>query len=486
MLLKNAPSLAALTIALLTLAGCQTSVKTRPTSELPPGVQGVWQSNGYGYVLEATKEYPRLFHYTSEFCIEDEETAAVLSHYLTPDNLAYDSEGRAIYFSPTLEDYKIEMNVIPKLPQTCGLQLSSDPVAVFESFASYMTAHYAFFDLYGVDWENTVSEARSNISMQMTDTELFGVLSDMIRPLKDGHLELSAEIKGKETRFEPGQGSVGNAIDRIASRQGKDKQDLNNQMLMQYWMTGIRKTILGGKGKMTANKMIQYGLVSDDIGYIAIAVEGGYAGKGEGFEDDDLAVLQDTLDNAIALFNNESAKSVIVDLSINFGGYDFISREIAERFAVKPSLAYTKYAADSNQKTPYPISITPHAGERYTGPVTLVTSNVTVSAGEMLTMALRTQPNVTHVGEATRGAHSDVLEKLLPNGWRLELSNEVYHDHKGNFWEGQGIPPHVPLQIFNPDNPFEGHVNAIKSIIERLNDEGYDNSPSAPLKNGAP
>lgn len=465
---KTKRTFLALSFAIIVLGGCKTSMDIRPVADLPAGVAGIWESNGYGYVLDATREYPRLFHHTPEFCIEDEENATVLSHYLTDENLTYGNNGRSIYFSPTLEDYPIELNAISKLPQTCGLELASDAVTVFESFASYMDTHYAFFDLYNVDWKMAVARARSDVFKEMSDAQLFDVLSNLLRPLKDGHIELNAEIKGEEKTFEPGLGTLGEALDRIAARDGVDRKKLNNKMLTQYWVKGVRKDILQGDGKLVANDTIQYGIVSDDIGYIAIVIEGGYADKGLSHEADDLAVLQDTLDDAISLFNTTSAKSVIIDLSVNFGGYDFISREIAERFATRPSLAYTKYAADSTLRTPFEVSITPYSGDRYVGPVILVTSNVTLSAGEMLTMALRTQPNVTHVGETTRGAHSDVLEKKLPNGWTLALSNEVFHDHEGNFWEDRGIPPHVPLQIFNPENPFEGHVTAINEIIDRI------------------
>ena len=86
----------------------------------------------------------------ADFCIEDTETAAVLSYYLTAENLVYDSEGQAMYFSTNFEPYKIQMQPISALPRTCDLDLASDPVTVFESFASYMETHYAFFDLYGV------------------------------------------------------------------------------------------------------------------------------------------------------------------------------------------------------------------------------------------------------------------------------------------------------------------------------------------------
>ena len=48
------------------------------------------------------------------------------------------------------------------------------------------------------------------------------------------------------------------------------------------------------------------------------------------------------------------------------------------------------------------------------------------------------------------------------------MSNEVYLDHEGKFWEGEGVSPHVPVQIFDPDNPFVGHVDAINDIIEGI------------------
>lgn len=467
-----------LTIALsftsIVLTACQLSPATRPVAELPPGIAGVWQSNGYGYVLDASGEYPRLFHHTPEFCIEDKDTVSVLSHYLVPKNVSFSEDGASFYFAPTLEEYPIEMRGIPKRPSTCGAQVASDPLTVFNSFTSYMTAHYAFFDLYGVDWSTTTAKLRPMIGPHTTDAELLGFFADLIEPIGDAHLTVQATIDGKQTTLDPGRSSVGTALAKIAARDNTSKDELNDRMMHQYWMSDIKGEILGGNGTTMADKWIQFGVVNKNIGYLAIAAEAGYAGKGLYFEESDLAVLRETLYTAVQTFHEASARAVIIDLSVNFGGYDFIAREIASRFATDKTLAYTKYAWDSSNHVPYEIFIEPSSGPRYTGPVVLVTSNVTVSAGEMLTMALRSLPNVTHLGEATRGAHSDVLTKTLPNGWILNLSNEIYHDHTGEFWESRGISPHVPMQIFDPENPFSGHVEAIQSIAASIDEGAFD------------
>jgi carboxyl-terminal processing protease len=91
-----------------------------------------------------------------------------------------------------------------------------------------------------------------------------------------------------------------------------------------------------------------------------------------------------------------------------------------------------------------------------------VTSDMTVSAGEVLTLALRALPQVTHAGEATRGAFSDVLEKTLPNGWIVELSNEVYTDNQGIVWEGRGITPEHAFSVLGGSNPLVTHLGAIQ------------------------
>jgi carboxyl-terminal processing protease len=199
-----------------------------------------------------------------------------------------------------------------------------------------------------------------------------------------------------------------------------------------------------------------------DVGYLNVVTMGGFS-EGEPSLAEELRVLNAALDEALAAF--QGARAVIVDVSNNRGGHDAVGRAIAARFTDSRRLAYTKRPRNVSM-LPQPFHVEPFPGPRFTGPVYLLTSDVTVSAAEVFTLCMRALPNVTHVGTATRGALSDVLVKPLPNGWRMELSNEIYLDAQGALFEVRGIPPQHPLDVF-PENDLQaGHARAVLSLVE--------------------
>ena len=91
-------------------------------------------------------------------------------------------------------------------------------------------------------------------------------------------------------------------------------------------------------------------------------------------------------------------------------------------------------------------------------------SAATVSAAEILVLCLRALPNVTHLGDTTRGALSDMLWKRLPNGWTVSLSNEVYADADGRLWEGKGIPPEVRIEVSSARALTAKQVKAVRAV----------------------
>ena len=91
-----------------------------------------------------------------------------------------------------------------------------------------------------------------------------------------------------------------------------------------------------------------------------------------------------------------------------------------------------------------------------------------MSGGELATLALRQNPRVVHAGATTRGAFSTPLAKRLPNGWLLELSNEVFAAPDGRIFEETGIKPSTALEVYPDGAPVEGHWRAVEALAEMI------------------
>ena len=181
-------------------------------------------------------------------------------------------------------------------------------------------------------------------------------------------------------------------------------------------------------------------------------------------DEDEITAVDAAMERAIKAL--QGAKAIIVDLSQNDGGYDLLARRIAGRFAAERTFAYAKRPGDNADAPIQKLYVEPSEGTRFTGPVYVLTTDETVSAAEILTLSLRALPNVTHVGEPTRGVLSDELSKELPNGWLLTLSNEVYTDSEGQLWEGKGIAPQIDIGVFSKTDVFAGHIEAVRKVVD--------------------
>jgi hypothetical protein len=50
--------------------------------------------------------------------------------------------------------------------------------------------------------------------------------------------------------------------------------------------------------------------------------------------------------------------------------------------------------------------------------------------------------------------------------WTLSLSNEVYIDANRKNWEGTGIPPEIPMEVFPRKDVTVGHLKAVQAVVE--------------------
>ena len=63
---------------------------------------------------------------------------------------------------------------------------------------------------------------------------------------------------------------------------------------------------------------------------------------------------------------------------------------------------------------------------------------------------------------------TDELGVLMPNGWELTLSNEVYESADGMVYEGSGIPVEVEALLFDPDYRANQLDSAIEAALQQV------------------
>lgn len=457
-------------ISAILLSGYLWACQKMPTSNFnqaetfdPYKFDGVWQADGYGQVTVFSDGGLTNYGVTEKICVAEPDGLTGIDF---ANRVAKSKDGNTIRVWADYDPYPFEYQRLESIASVCPGFAIDTPLGNFDAFADYFSTHYAFFDLYGVDWKTRSAKARSQVTAETNEVELFEIMKEAILPLADAHLGIDAEINGEEISYDANPGITEQALARKAERENLPINRVVGEFRMNHWFTGVQENLLGGESVFGGNQRIQYGMAADNIGYFAIVAMGGFLDGEVATMPKEGEVLDKILDGAMEYFETNDAKTVILDLSMNSGGYDFVGLLLADRFVTGETTAFSKIAYDSRNQKPFAYKLgTDKTKTRFNGNVYVMISDLTVSAGEMVPLALRGLDHVTIVGQKTRGALSTVLSKYLPNGWSMSVSNEVYSDRQGKVWEGIGIPPNIEMTIFDPEDPSKGHVEAVKKII---------------------
>jgi carboxyl-terminal processing protease len=428
--------------------------KDGPMSE----ARGVWSSRGYGWILNVDSTGIAVYQSSKVDCSLDPRPERFHGHFLYRDKASTPKQLTVVQY-PGENRYVFDR--LERLPDSCQDKNWSAP-RLFEHVAASYREQYAFFKVHHFDWEDRVQKARSLVTKQTSPRVLFAIFSDMLDGLGDGHVGLDATFRGELIQFRTGRGATFDRLNALAEQTGRSPSDVKNHWLEAYG-AGVRNGILQGRVKEASGGKVVWGLIGTDIGYINVSSVENFT---QGSLADNIQFINSLLDQILAEF--VAVKSVILDVTNNSGGYDRLAREIVGHFAATKTLAYTKRAYGADGVAPDVFYAEPSPGRRFTGPTYLLTSDVTVSGGEILAMTMRVLPNVTQVGTATRGALSDRLTKVLPDGSDFSISNEIYLDPEGVLFEGIGVPVHRPLEIFPSDDLEGGHVKAVHELVARI------------------
>lgn len=430
-------------------------------------LEGVWQSRGYGRLVQITGDKVRWIERTEASCLPtDNSSIGALKTALVdePDLVSgtFTVGSRATLSTVTFD--RLNDEAFGKACPDGLTERTDDPELNFEVLWQTFDQHYAFFDERNVDWDAVYNEFRPRITKETTSRELRQMLGGMLERLGDAHVSLYADGDDvvsvgtrlgarlrNECRQEQGAGCN-------VYRYRGDQYARIERLQKEAYLKGQFKTDMAGEAF--------WGQIDAETGYFRIDSMEGLAARGY-TASSDLAALELALDNMLADIGDLPA--MIVDARLNGGGHDTVAVAIANRFTDERRVFGSKRAYfDGEQLASTELVVDLSEGQRYDGDVVLLTSSETASAAEIFTMAMRVLPKVTLIGTATEGILSDELYRTLPNGWEFSLSNEIYLTHDGALFEASGVPPEIEATFLLADDLENGVDLGIETALTFL------------------
>lgn len=429
---------------------------------------GSWRVLGEGTLLEVSRDGVTQFQQGESLCYADE----LASTSDTADLVGQSFKGSLAGARASVELFELEgtpassmLERIAGIPPTCRAQLPADPATTFRALCELMGQDYAFFVQRHIDWPTRCSQLAPQANAARDDDALQLVLIAALQGFNDDHVKLYRGHGEKRHQVF----SAGDSQTRQLLKQAFDDQTEFSDMreFQLVWRELLQEKMaqrLSAYSGPMLNGGLRWGRLTDDVGYIAIDRMMGYSGDASPAAETRLIRL--TMDRAIAELAD--TRALIIDVSLNGGGLDAVSAEIASRFADRRRLAFTKQAHRPQGRAMQSWYVEPRGPAQYLKPVYVLTSDLSGSAAETFTLMMRSFPHVRHAGQATAGAISDVLEKPLPGNFSISFSNEIDLDPHGVLYEVSGIPPQWALPMFRPGAPeslLTGQDAAIDALI---------------------
>lgn len=290
------------------------------------------------------------------------------------------------------------------------------PRGNFEALWRMMDEHYCFFDYkkkeFGLDWNEVHARYANNINDNMSSTQLFEVLCNMLSELRDGHVNIGAPFD----------------VARYWSYFEDYPQNYNDSIIGLY---------LGHDYHIAAG--LKYTILDDYIAYV----------RCESFESSIGEGNLSTMLSTIAM-----CRGMILDMRNNGGGQLTTAHRLASRFIDNKTLIgyYSHKTGKKHNEFSSPVAeyIEPYDGLRWNKPVVVLTNRRCYSATNDFVKCMKSGANVTIMGDKTGGGSGMPFHSELPNGWSVRYSAVVFYDKDMQQIEF-GIEPDIPLQLSGED-----------------------------------
>lgn len=299
---------------------------------------------------------------------------------------------------------------------SCSELLVNEPesdqnMADFDAAWKITEIYYPFFEFKGINWDSLSSTFKPR-ALRAKGDEIYSILYDLFRELKDGHIEIHTE--------------GGFPVNTYVWPREQDRKAFSPSVVRSYFNKPLR---LAGDNK------IDYELIDNNIGYVHFST----FTKGDWIQD---------VDKILDYF--KYTKGLIVDIRNNSGGSSITYDYVLTRFIHEP-IEETVFFQDGSKKSWW---IYPGGDFQYRENVVILINGASFSASEIFTELMKQFPNVVVVGDTSGGGGGAAEIFHLPSGKRLKLPVKYFKRLDGEMIEWNGIIPDIVVEQTETDIEF--------------------------------
>ena len=313
-----------------------------------------------------------------------------------------------------------------------------NPQGNLEALWKIMDEHYCFFEEKGVDWDAVHDKYAVQMDAQMSESQQFEVMTNMLSELRDGHVNLY-------TTFNTG---------RYWSWKENYPTNFSDTLLRKYLQTDY--LIAGG---------VDYTILDDNVGYLR------YESFQQGMSDANLDQV---------LLHLTACNGLIIDIRSNGGGALTNAERLAARFCnEETTVGYMRHKAGRGHNDFSEMeaqTIRPAKGLRWQKKVVVLTNRGVFSAANEFVKYMKCFPKVTIVGDRTGGGAGLPFSAELPNGWGVRFSACPMYDRDQQCTEF-GIDPDYFVSQSDADF-LRGRDSLIEWAREWLGSDGRNTGES--------
>lgn len=312
---------------------------------------------------------------------------------------------------------------------------TQDQRVVFDEYAKICIEKYALSEVKGVDLVALRDSIAPLITPSMSNEELFDLMSIMTLRMNEGHTNLESIDEGYYTSwwYFIGYPSANNSI-----------------ITEQYYYGEQANPEVRIIAPEDSYFEVKYGYFTQqpNLGYIRLV----------NFE---MEISDSELEEMMTFLAD--ADGIIIDVRGNLGGYINLAARLASYFTANDVTFATNYIKNGPGEDDFAASeiVLEASGSpaTFNKEVVVLHDRITFSSGSLFTIMMYSLDKTTTIGQIFGGGTGEIVDGLLANQWRYNISTSNLVDAQGRPTDN-GIEADIPMVI----NPADSTTDA---LIER-------------------